>query len=83
MSEISFNYTGTPPEHFKKSLFDAVRLTMADIKTEVLANKGFIQLDYHSDDDIDIRAVSSNAETTMKMTIKLQGLMAGHKLRGN
>lgn len=83
MSEISFNYTGNPPEHFKEALFDMVRIGMADIKAEVLANKGFIRLDYNNDNDIDIRVACDNAEVRMKMHVRLQALLQSKKIQFN
>jgi hypothetical protein len=83
MSEISFTYTGNPPEHFKKALLDMVRIGMADIKPEVLANKGFILLDYHNDNDIDIRVACDNPEVRMKMHVRLQVLLQSRKTRSN
>lgn len=76
MSEISFQYNGSPPEKFKELLFIAVKEGMKDIKQEVLANKGFVFLDYIGPEDIRLQAVSENPETTLKMTIKLQGLLS-------
>ena len=75
MEEIMIDYTGNPPEHFFKMFFILIKTIMADIKEEVLANNGRVHLDYNSDHDIQIRAKSTNPETTMKMTIKLQGVM--------
>jgi len=83
MSEISFTYTGNPPEHFKKALFDGVRIEMADIKAEVLANKGFIRLDYNNDNDIDIRVACDNPEVRMKMHVRLQTLLHSIKTQSN
>ncbi len=58
--EISFQFTGNPPEIFKKMLFDIVKEKMKDIKKDVLENNGFIMIDYISDNDINLRAVSTN-----------------------
>jgi hypothetical protein len=81
MSEISFDYTGNPPEIFKKMLFDLVRIHMKDIKEEVLKNGGKIRLDYISDDNIELRADCMNPETRMKMTLALQSILT--KFRSN
>ena len=83
MSEISFTYTGNPPEHFKKALFDMVRIGMADIKSEVLAKNGFILLDYHNDNDIDIRVSCVDPELRLKMHVRLQALLHSRKTRSN
>jgi hypothetical protein len=83
MSEISFNYTGNPPEQFKKVLFDMVRIGMADIKSEVLANKGFIRLDYNNNNDIDIRVACDNSEVRVKMHVRLQALLQSKKILSN
>jgi len=83
MSEISFNYTGNSPEWFKKMLFDAVRVGMADIKEEVLANKGFIQLDYNNGNDIDLRVSCEDPEVRLKMHIRLEALVRSGKIKFN
>ncbi len=83
MSEISFQFTGNPPEFFKKMLFDAVRIGMADIKQEVLANNGFIRLDYNNPNDIDLRVSCNNPDVRLKMHVRLEALMRSGKIKLN
>jgi len=79
--EISFQFTGNPPEIFKRMLFTLIKETMKNIKKEVLKNEGFIQLDYMDEKEFSLRAVSINPETTIKMTVILQSILT--KFRRN